>query len=580
MRKTKIICTLGPATDREEVLRDLVRGGMDLARFNFSHGSHEEQLNRLNTLRRICKEEGKNVATLLDTKGPEIRTKTFVSPPVQLVEGAEVVIRHEDVEGSEKEFSVTYKDLHKDIEEGGRILIDDGLVELLVRRIDMKTGDIHCVIRNGGSVSNHKSINIPNTNIQLPALTEKDISDLQFAVNHDMDFIAASFVRKASDVVEIRHHLEMMGNNDIRIIAKIENQEGIDNFEQILFVSDGIMVARGDLGVEIPAFRVPIVQKQLIRQCYRFGKPVITATQMLDSMMRNPRPTRAEVSDVANAILDGTSAIMLSGETAAGKYPLDAFSMMKQIAEEMELKYDYWDFFKQSGEPVEPTVGSAISHACCTTAMDLKAKAIVTMSLSGRTARLISRFRPGCPIIATASNEKVVRQLQLSWGVVPYYTTQQNTADDIFAGAVDAAVNTGLVSTGDVVVITCGTPVGLSGTTNTLKIQNIGNVLCQGTSMGTGIVSKEVINLTEGDGKELLKRRERFIIVADRTTNEMMPILRHAAGIIVVDPDPNSHTITVGKALDIPVIYDCNNSTKILHTGMLVSMDMQSGLVS
>lgn len=583
IRKTKIICTLGPATDQEGVLRNLIREGMDLARLNFSHGSHEEHLGRLKQVRQIAKEEGRTVATLLDTKGPEIRTQTFANPPVMLKEGETLVIRHKDVLGTEKAFSVTYKQFHEDLQEGARILIDDGLVELRVTRIDQATGDIHCQVFNGGLVSNHKSINVPDGNIHLPALTARDIEDLRFAVENDMDFVAASFIRKPEDVVEIRRQLELLGNRDIRIIAKIENREGIDNFEQILQVSDAIMVARGDLGVEIPAYEVPLRQKQMIQQCYRFGKPAITATQMLDSMIRNPRPTRAEVSDVANAILDGTSAIMLSGETAAGKYPVEAFKMMQEIAVETEKNYDYWDFFRHADGEIDRSVGHAISHAACTTAMDLNVKAIVAMSISGRTARMISRFRPGCPILATAASEKVTRQLAISWGVVPFHVDPVLDTDGIFEKGIEVAIESGLVEPGDVVVITCGTPVGTSGTTNTLKVQTIGSVLCQGTPLGQGTISKEAVNLTtltEEKRKRILGRQDKFILVAQSTDNDQLDLLRKAAGIIVEDADPNGHTVTVAKALQIPIIYDCSNATAILQSGNLVSMDLKTGLVS
>lgn len=578
MRKTKIICTLGPATDDENVLRELVRSGMNLARFNFSHGTHEEHFKRLQLLRRIVAEEGATVATLLDTKGPEIRTGQFPEGKVELKMGEKIVIRHDDVPGNAHEFSVSYKDMHKDVKVGSPILIDDGSVELLVDSISPE-GDISCTIQNGGFVSDYKSINLPDSFVNLPALTERDVSDLKFAVDNDMDFIAASFVRRPSDVAEIRQTLERFGNRDIRIIAKIENREGVDKFEEILHVSDAIMVARGDLGVEIPAYEVPRVQKNMIRLCYRFGIPAITATQMLDSMIRNPRPTRAEVSDVANAIMDGTSAIMLSGETASGKYPVEALKMMSRIAEETERNYDYWDFFRHAGEKVRPTVGNAISHSCCTTAMDLQAKAIVAMSISGRTARLISRFRPGCPIIATAASEKVSRQLQLSWGVIPYHVKPVNTTDAIFQKGVDIAVNSGLVKTGDVVVITCGTPVGMSGTTNTLKVQNIGNVLCQGKGIGKGIISKEVLNTSEKDFSMSNIPRDKYIVVAKNTNNDLMPLLRQAAGIVVENPDPNGHAITVAEALNIPVIYDCSNATSILRSGLIVSMNVKSGLI-
>lgn len=580
MRKTKIVCTLGPALDNDVTLKKMLENGLDVARFNFSHGDHEEQYGRVERIRRISKELGTEVALLLDTKGPEIRTGKFANGPVLLTEGSELVIRHEEILGDATQFSVSYKNLHQDVQVGTKILIDDGLVEIEVLRVEDK--DIYCRVNNQGNVSNYKSINVPDTSINLPALTERDINDLGFAVKHDFDFIAASFIRKASDVLQIRAELDRMGGSEIKIISKIENREGVDNFADILKVSDGIMVARGDLGVEIPAYEVPQVQKHMIRECYRYGKPVITATQMLDSMMRNPRPTRAEVSDVANAILDGTSAVMLSGESANGKYPVEAVSMMREIAINTEASTDYWKRFRKATVKTTATVGNAISRACCTAAMDLDAKAIIAVSISGRTARMISRFRPACPVIATATCPRVIRQLRLSWGVMPYLVSPVHTTDEIFELGKKIAVDSGLVKKGDVVVITCGTPVGTSGTTNTLKIQNIGDVIVQGEGIeGTSAegVAAEVVNLTEISTDTVVTRGEKFILVADQWKEEYAYLLDNAAGVILQSPSVNPLLLNYAKENRLPLVFNCNNAVSILKTGLQIFVDPKTGIV-
>ena len=471
LRKTKVICTLGPAVDNEEMMRKLIRGGMDAARFNFSHGSHEEHLGRLNKLKAVRDSMSRPVATILDTKGPEIRIKSFDVKKIDLEAGNTFTLTTADEVGNASRVSVTYPQLHQEVTPGMEILIDDGLVALKVEEIQGQ--DIRCVVENGGSLSANKSINIPGVHIHLPALTEKDISDLEFAVKNDFDYIAASFVRRAADVQAVREVLDSFGGQDVKIISKIENQEGVDNIDEILEASDGIMVARGDLGVEIPAARVPILQKQIIRKGLKVGKPIITATQMLDSMIRNPRPTRAEVSDVANAVFDGTSCVMLSGETAGGKYPLEARNAMVGIVEEAEQSINYWRQFQKHRVTPEPNINDAITHTCCLTAMDLDAKAILAATNSGRTARMICRFRPACPVAALTMQEKVRRQLAISWGVYPFLTGEVNSTDRIFSLSVECAVKEGLVKNGDTVVITAGVPLGRSGSTNLIKAQVI-----------------------------------------------------------------------------------------------------------
>ncbi len=471
MRRTKIICTLGPAVDSEDMIRTLIRTGMDAARFNFSHGSHAEHLERLNMLKSVRDSMGRPVATILDTKGPEIRIKSFETKSITLEEGDVFTLTTEDIVGNQGWVSVTYPQLHEELSPGQEILIDDGLVAIRVDRIEGTK--IICTVENGGTLSANKSINIPGVHIQLPALTEKDIDDIRFGVENDFDFIAASFVRRAADVEAVRAVLHECGGDDVKIIAKIENQEGVDNLDEIMDAADGIMVARGDLGVEIPAARVPILQKQMIRKGLQAGKPVITATQMLDSMIRNPRPTRAEVSDVANAVYDGTGCVMLSGETAGGKYPVNALKAMVGIVTETEGAIDYWKQFQKQRIETSSDLNDAITHTCCLTAKDLEAKAILAATNSGRSARMICRFRPACSIAALTMHEKVRRQLNISWGITPYLTGEVTSTDRIFSLATEVAVKEKLVQHGDVVVITAGIPLGKSGCTNLIKAQVI-----------------------------------------------------------------------------------------------------------
>ena len=471
MRKTKIICTLGPAVDSEDMIRTLIRSGMDAARFNFSHGSHPEHLERLSLLKAVRDAMGRPVATILDTKGPEIRIRNFDTKSISLEAGDTFTLTTREAVGDQTHVSVSYPKLHQEVAPGQEILIDDGLVAIRVDEI--RGEDIVCTVENGGTLSANKSINIPGVHIHLPALTEKDVADIRFGVENDFDFIAASFVRQASDVEAVRQVLQDCGGESVKIIAKIENQEGVDNIDEILAAADGIMVARGDLGVEIPAAKVPILQKKIIRKGLQAGKPVITATQMLDSMMRNPRPTRAEVSDVANAVFDGTSCVMLSGETAGGKYPVEALTAMTGIVEEAEASIDYWRHFQKQRVVPASNINDAITHTCCLTAKDLDAKAILAATNSGRTARMICRFRPSCPVAALTMHEKVRRQLNICWGVIPFLTGEVNSTDRIFSLSAEVALKERLVQAGDTVVITAGVPLGKSGSTNLIKAQVI-----------------------------------------------------------------------------------------------------------
>lgn len=471
MRRTKIICTLGPATDEKGIVRALIEEGMDVARFNFSHGDYEEQARRMSEVKVERERLHRYVATLLDTKGPEIRLKQFVDGKVTLAKGQEFTLTTREVSGTNEICSITYQGLCKDIQVGARILIDDGLIELIVKKIE--NTDIVCEVINGGVVSNKKGINVPDANLSMPYVSAKDREDIIFGILMDFDYIAASFVREPKDVLEIREILDQNGGESIKIIAKIENRQGVDNIDQIIEVVDGIMIARGDMGVEIPYEEVPIIQKMIIKKVYNAGKIVITATQMLDSMMKNPRPTRAETTDVANAIYDGTSAIMLSGETAAGLYPINAVRTMVRIAEKTEDDIDYKKRFFREEKKENLEITDAISHATCTTAYDISAKAIVTVSKSGRSARMISKYRPNCNIIGCCTDVKVCRQLSMSWGVIPVLLQEKREVFELFTHAVEEAKRKELLQTGDVVVITSGVPIGVSGTTNMMKVEGV-----------------------------------------------------------------------------------------------------------
>ena len=471
MRKTKIICTLGPATDRDDVLKQLIENGLDVARFNFSHGTHEEQKARMDKLKELREELKVPVAILLDTKGPEIRTGLFAEGKVMLEVGQEFTLTARDVEGTNEIVSITYANLPNEVEVGTKILVDDGLIEMTV--ISIEGEDIHCRVENGGAVSNRKGINVPGIELQIPYLSEKDKSDILFGIEQDVDFIAASFTRTREDILELRQLLKDGGGENINIIAKIENNQGVQNIDDIIDVVDGIMVARGDMGVEIPEEEVPIIQKEIIRKVFAAGKIVITATQMLDSMMKNPRPTRAETTDVANAVFDGTSALMLSGETANGAYPIQALKTMSKIAERAEKAIDYKSRFRTRTPYSNPDITDAVCHSTCSTAYDLNTKAIVVVTQSGFSARMISRYRPGCVIIGCAINEKVCRQLNLSWGVKPLLLGEEWEVFVLIDRAISAAKEHGYLKSGDTAVITAGVPIGRSGTTNMLKVQEI-----------------------------------------------------------------------------------------------------------
>ncbi|MEA3423230.1 MAG: pyruvate kinase [Bacillota bacterium] len=577
MMKTKIVCTIGPASENKEVFKNLASNGLNVARLNFSHGDHEEHQSRIDMIKEMRKELNYPIAILLDTKGPEIRTGTFSEPEVLLEEGNTFTIWHDDRNGNKEGCSVSYKSLYDDVEPGDRILIDDGLVELKVEELIGK--DVKTTVINSGIVKNHKGVNVPNVKIQLPAITEKDISDILFGIKNEVDFIAASFIRKASDVMAIRKILEENHIHDIHIISKIENQEGVDNIDEIIEVSDGIMVARGDLGVEIPAEEVPITQKMIIKKCNRVGKPVITATQMLDSMMRNPRPTRAEATDVANAIFDGTDAVMLSGETAAGKYPDESVKMMALISQRAENAIDYKELLKSKVNEIEEGgVTFAVSHATVTTANELEARAIITATSSGFTTRKVAMFRPVAPIIAATYSQKVRRQLALVFGVKTILMSEAPTTDEIFEDVVNEAKKNGFVDSGDLVVITAGVPVGVAGTTNLMKVHVVEELMIKGLGLGKEIITRPVkIIKNIQDAEEKFKPGD--IIVTDTLESYLVPFVEKSSGIIVEEAGYTSPGALVAINLNIPAVVGASNAAYILEDNMNITLDAKKGLV-
>ncbi len=576
MRRTKIVCTLGPSTDHEEILRELMLEGMAVARMNFSHGTHEEQKIRLDTVKRLREELHLPVATLLDTKGPEIRIGDVEGGKLELKSGQTFTLTTKKMLGTHDKVTITYQQLYRDVKPGDSILIDDGLIGMEVEAIEGE--EIICRVKNGGFISNHKGVNVPNVELKMPFVSQKDYEDIVFGAEQGYDFIAASFTRTAHDVLDIRKILHEKGADGIHIIAKIENMQGVDNAEAILRVADGIMIARGDMGVEIPLQEVPVIQKRLIRLAAAASKPVITATQMLDSMMKNPRPTRAETSDVATAIYQGTTATMLSGETAAGAYPVEALKTMAKIAERTERDIDYVTEFKPKRRADRPDVTNAISHAICSTAVDLQAAGIVAVSKSGGTVRQISKYRPASPVIGCAMDMLVCRQMNLLWGVTPLQIEEQKSADDLFDAAVDAAVQHGLVKRGEIVVIAAGLPLGMSGTTNLIKVHVAGHALLSGIGVNK---QRKTGNVCIGRSLEELQRNFHVgdIVVVRESDNEMMEFLKDAGGIISEKGDRQGHAAVVGMALDIPVVTSARNATEILKQGAIVTIDANEGIV-
>lgn len=578
MRKTKIVCTIGPASESVEKLTQLIEAGMNVARLNFSHGDFEEHGQRIQNIREASAKTGKTVAILLDTKGPEIRTNNMAGGAIELSAGENIIISMNEVEGTADKFSVTYAGLIEDVGTGSKILLDDGLIGLEVTKIDKSNSEIHTKILNSGTLKNKKGVNVPGVSVNLPGITEKDAQDIIFGIEQGVDFIAASFVRRASDVLEIRQLLEEHNASYINIIPKIENQEGVDNIEEILEISDGLMVARGDLGVEIPAEEVPLVQKKLIKKCNAQGKPVITATQMLDSMQRNPRPTRAEASDVANAIFDGTDAIMLSGETAAGSYPVEAVQTMHNIASRAESALDHKEILSNRSKDNEHNITDAIGESVAHTALNLDVNAIITPTESGHTARMISKYRPKAPIVAVTSNDHVSRRLSLTWGVYPQIGQKASTTDDMLDIAVEESLNSGIVASGDLVVITAGVPVGEAGTTNLMKIHVVGDILAKAQGIGRKSAFGKVVVARNAE-EALAKVTEGSILVTIGSDREMVPAIEKCSALITEEGGLTSHAAVVGLNIGIPVIVGVENATSLLKDGQEITVDSQRGVI-
>lgn len=572
MKKTKMVCTLGPASDSKEILTKMIQGGLNVARLNFSHGSHEEHAGRIQRIKEVRKELNIPVALMLDTKGPEIRTGDLKEGKVTLETGKKIVLTSEQIEGDADRVSVSYEGLPDDLSVGNKILIDDGLIELNVDRIDGT--EIYCSIDNGGVLGSKKSVNIPNVEINLPGLTPKDESDLIFGIKQKVDFVAASFVRKPQDVIAIRKVLENNGGGNIQIISKIENREGVEKIDRILAVSDGIMVARGDLGVEIPAEEVPLVQKSIIKKCNLLGKPVITATQMLDSMIRNPRPTRAEVGDVANAVFDGTDAVMLSGETAAGAYPVQAVETMANIVEKTERSEEYIN--RQKPEHGELTITNAVSEAAVQIAANLDATAIIAATSSGHTPRMLSKYRPECTILAVSDKVSTVRRLTLSWGVYCMYMTELRDTDSMVHDSVQAAVELGVVKIGDLAVVAAGVPLGVQGNTNMIKVHTVGNAIMSGIGIGDKPVTGYAKLITEDNASEF---KEGDILVVKSLSPDISWILDKAAAIITEEGGLSSEGAIAGLHYNIPVIVGVEKAIEIIGHGKLISVDPKRGMV-
>lgn len=577
MKKTKIVATIGPASESVEVLKELFLNGLNVCRLNFSHGTHEEHRNRINNIKQAREDLGFPIGIMLDTKGPEIRLGDFKEGAIEIIQGQIFTLTTRDILGDQSIVNISYEGLPSDVKKGNRILIDDGLVEFEVVEIIDNT-DIKCVALNNGELKNHKGVNVPNVKISLPAITQKDIDDIIFGIENEVDFVAPSFIRKADDVHEIRKILEQNNGESIEIISKIENQEGVDNIDEIIAASDGIMVARGDLGVEIQTEEIPIVQKDLIRKSNIAGKPVITATQMLDSMMRNPRPTRAEVTDVANAILDGSGAVMLSGETAAGKYPIESVKMMKNIALRTEESLDYKEIFISNSSNSEISTTNAIGRATCTTATELGASAIITATSSGYTSKAISKFKPNAPIIAATTTEAVMRRLSLVWGVYPVLSPFSNTTDDVIELSIQSTMEKGYVKEGDLVVITAGIPVGLAGSTNLIKVHTIGKILAKGMGIGKSAALGRVC-IANNEQELIDKFKDGDVIVSNDTDRNMVKFIERASAIITEQGGLTSHAAIVGLNLNKPTIVGSTDATTLLKDGELVTVDSSTGLI-
>ncbi|WP_028125356.1 pyruvate kinase [Eremococcus coleocola] len=577
MKRTKIVCTIGPASEKPEMLESLAYAGMNVARLNFSHGDHEEHLARIQSLKSLREKTGLNIGILLDTKGPEIRTHNMKEKTVDLIKGNKVIISMNEVQGTSEKFSVTYSELINDVHVGGHILLDDGLIDLLITDIDHQAGEIHTEIQNTGVLKSKKGVNVPNVSLKLPGITEKDAADIRFGLENDINFIAASFVRRAADVLEIREILEETGMNHVQILSKIENQEGVDNIDEIIEVSDGIMVARGDLGVEIPTYEVPILQKSIIKKCNQAGKVVITATQMLDSMQHNPRPTRAEANDVANAIFDGTDAVMLSGETAAGDYPLEAVKTMADICLRTEQAFEGQDTaaLKQfDNSDLTESIGQAVGH----TARNLGIETIVAATSSGHTAQMIAKYRPQANILAATFSEITKYKLALTWGVQAFVIDVPESTDDMLDSATKLAVAKDFAHEGDLIIITAGVPVGESGTTNIMKVQLIGEEILKAVGVGrSNAIGKAVLARSAAEANK--KMHNGAILVVENTDKDYLPAMQQAAGVIVAKAGMTSHAAIMGVELGIPVIVGADGVFDKVIDNQLITLDARRGRV-
>jgi len=578
MRKTKIVCTIGPASDSEEVLRELFKAGLNVCRLNFSHGTHADHQIRIDRIKKIRKELNLPIAIMLDTKGPEIRVKKFANNSVRLNRGQSFTLTTREVTGDEKICSVTYKNLAKEVRLQDRILIDDGLIELQIEKIIDET-DIICTVLTEGPVSNNKGINIPGAKIKLPFLSEQDIADLKFGVKNEVDFIAASFTRGPADILNIRKVLEEENGNNVHIIAKIENQEGVDSIDKILEISDGIMVARGDLGIEIPPEKIPLVQKMIIRKTLQASKPAITATQMLESMTHNVRPTRAEVTDVANAIFDGTSAIMLSGETAAGRYPVETVKMMHSIAVTTESALDYEKILVDIAQDHSLTITNAIAHATCSMAIEMNAQVIVTATSSGETPGALSKYKPKVPVVAVTPFEETARRLSLNWGVYPIVAPYFNSTDEMFERCIDEAKNKGFVREGELAVLTAGVPIGLAGSTNLLKVETVGKILLKGKGTGVHSVVTGRVKIIHTEQDLLTDFKDGDIIVTESTNDLMNSFIERAGAVITESGNLSGHAAIMGMNLSKPTIVGASQATSILKTGDIITLNGKTGVV-
>ena len=574
MRRTKIVCTIGPSIDTEERIEALIEAGMDVARLNLSHGKRDEHLRWVEMVRNVASSMKRNTGILYDTRGPEVRTGDLTEAAVILEDGQDFTLTTEPIIGDNKRVSVTYPNLHNDIREGCLVLIDDGLISLEVITIDGR--DIKCRVLNGGELRTYKGLNTPGTRINLPAMNEEDKTDLKLALDNEISFLAASFTRSAEDILEIRRLVEGYGGH-IMILAKIESREGVENYDSILEVSDGIMVARGDLGVEIPPEEVPLLQKTFIRKCNLAGKPVITATQMLDSMIRNPRPTRAEASDVANAILDGTDAVMLSGETAMGKYPIEAVQTMSRIAVKTEEGLDYQGLLYRMSSATKKTVTDAISYATSHIAAELKADAILTATQSGQTARMVSKYKPAAPIVAVSSRRQVANQLTLTWGVKAIICPPVSTTDDMFSNAIEASLKEGVIKQGNLVVITAGVPVGVSGTTNLLRVETVGEVIVKGTGVGKNAASGKAFIVK--NEKDLEKFEEGQVLVARSTGLDYLPAIKKASALVAEEGGLTSHAAIVAINLGKPAVVGAEKATVTISNDEMITVDAIRGLI-